>query len=101
MYNGTLRHNPNGDHEGSTAGIPLLSSHLKARMRRTQVPSFTTTNGLLILQPNMTVSRSSIHSSPASRRASHRRDALIGYAETMSTMNDQNINNELTCGFLR
>ena len=39
---------------------------------------------LLILQPFMTVSRSSTHSSPANRRASHRRDAFEGYEDDMS-----------------
>ncbi|TBU65028.1 hypothetical protein BD310DRAFT_297657 [Dichomitus squalens] len=34
---------------------------------------------LLVLQPIMTVSRSSTHSSPANRRASHRRDAFEGW----------------------
>ncbi len=47
-------------------------------MRRTQVPSFATI-GLLTLQPFMTVSRSSIHTIPASRRANHRRDAFESY----------------------
>ncbi|KIL70789.1 hypothetical protein M378DRAFT_66302 [Amanita muscaria Koide BX008] len=45
------------------------------RAYRTQVPSFGYT---LFLQPAMTVSRSSIHTSPTSdgRRANHRRDAF-------------------------
>ena len=36
----------------------------------------------LVLQPIVTVSRSSIHSSPASRRADHRRDAFESYGRS-------------------
>lgn len=39
---------------------------------------------LLVLQPIMTVSRSSTHSSPANRRASHRRDAFEGCKDNKS-----------------
>lgn len=45
---------------------------------------------MFLLQPHMTVSRSSIHSSPVSRRASHRRDAFGGFVQLVSPCDKQN-----------
>ncbi|KAI0732356.1 hypothetical protein C8Q72DRAFT_818424 [Fomitopsis betulina] len=74
MYDETLRRNSYSDHEGSTAQAYAQSfkhEHAAPKSHHSQP------YGLLDLQPNMTVSRSSTHSSPR-RRASHRRDAFKG-----------------------
>ncbi|KAI0778143.1 hypothetical protein BD413DRAFT_507063 [Trametes elegans] len=75
MYNETLRRNPNSGHEGPAAKTQVLSLSTSAPH-----PSLIVRHrSLLDLQPFVTVSRSSTRSSPASRRASHRRDAFEGY----------------------
>ncbi|KAI0374211.1 hypothetical protein BV20DRAFT_490901 [Pilatotrama ljubarskyi] len=74
MYNETLRRNPYSGHEEPTAKTDVLS-------RGTSAPHpspIVRNRSLLDLQPFVTVSRSSTRSSPAYRRASHRRDAFEG-----------------------
>ncbi|EIW64710.1 uncharacterized protein TRAVEDRAFT_110639 [Trametes versicolor FP-101664 SS1] len=75
MYSETLRRYPDSGHEE-----PAAKTDVPARGTSAPHPSpIVPTQGLLVLQPIMTVSRSSTHSSPASWRASHRRDAFEGY----------------------
>ena len=75
MYNETLRRNSHSSHEEPTAKTecPIHNS------TSTPHPSpIVRTDSTLILQPFVTVSMSSAHTSPASRRANHRRDAFEG-----------------------
>ncbi|KAI0793466.1 hypothetical protein C8Q75DRAFT_750272 [Abortiporus biennis] len=74
MYNETLRHNSHRSHEGPTAKTKVPSP----KHERAAPKSHRLENSPLVLQPIMTVSRSSTHTSPASRRANHRRDAFEG-----------------------
>lgn len=75
ICNETLRRNSHSSHEEPTAKTKVSSIRTS-----TPHPSPITRNfRLLVLQPIMTVSRSSTHTSPASRRAGPRRDAFEGY----------------------
>ncbi|KAI9460959.1 hypothetical protein BJY52DRAFT_1261422 [Lactarius psammicola] len=64
MYNETLRHNPHSGHEQPPLEIISTFPQPRKQVRRTQVPSFTTSR-YSCSPAYMTVSRSSTHSSPA------------------------------------
>ncbi|KAI0662783.1 hypothetical protein C8Q70DRAFT_961028 [Cubamyces menziesii] len=75
MYNETLRRSPYSGYEEPTA--ETMKSHQQSTSAPHPSP-IVRNRSLLVLQPFVTVSRSSTHSSPASWRASHRRDAFEG-----------------------
>ena len=81
MYNETLRRNSHSSHEEPSA---KTLSHPQG----TSPPhpsSIVPTTSRLVLQPFVTVSRSSTHTSPANRRADPRRDAFEGWGDVVST----------------